>query len=347
MNFKLLVIKSKKKSEEMQKHIDYALSNVDYEIYEEGIDCTNRKIIFIIELNELGYDLELLKWLSKKAKQKNFFENSVGGIIIKSSSELYTKTFAQDVILHSNFLGLSFIGHSVIEITRNYENFITWKKTIDKSLSEIASINCKNLVDKICNFKKKNFKKKILALHSSSYKTSNTLGLWSLVKKELIKNGEMDIDEIHIENGAVFDCKGCSFQTCLNYGKQKSCFYGGIMVKEILPKIEEADIIVWVCPNYNDSISANMLSVINRLTVLYRQISFSNKSFFSIIVSGNSGSDALAKQLIGALNINKGFYLPPYFALMETANDPLKVLELEDVDFKTKEFAYKIINENC
>ena len=145
---------------------------------------------------------------------------------------------------------------------------------------------------------------------------------------------------------SVVDCKGCSFQACLNYGKEKKCFYGGIMVEEILPKIEKSDIIVWVCPNYNDSISSNMLSVINRLTVLYRQISFSDKSFFSIIVSGSSGSDALAKQLIGALNINKGFYLPPYFALMETANDPLKVLELELIDFRTKEFAYRIINEN-
>ena len=192
MNSKLLVIKSKKNSKEMEMHLTYALLNVNYEIYKEGIDCTNRKIIFIIELNELGYDLELLKWLSKKAKINNFFENSIGGIIIKSLSDLYTKTFAQDVIIHSNLLGLSFVGHSVIEITKNYKNFITWEKTIDKPLSEIASINCKKLVDKIYKFKKTNSKKKILALHSSSYKTSNTLGLWSLVKKELKKKWRND-----------------------------------------------------------------------------------------------------------------------------------------------------------
>lgn len=78
------------------------------------------------------------------------------------------------------------------------------------------------------------------------------------------------------------------------------------MVKEILTAIEEADCIIWLCPNYNDAISAKLMAVINRITVLYKRVKFGEKTLFSVVVSGNSGSDCVAKQLIGALNINKG-----------------------------------------
>ena len=71
-------------------------------------------------------------------------------------------------------------------------------------------------------------------------------------------------------------------------------------------------------------------------------MSFHDKAFYAVIVSGNSGSDTVAKQLIGALNINKGFQLPPNFVIMATANDPLKVLEIEGIEDKAKVMADNI-----
>lgn len=154
-----------------------------------------------------------------------------------------------------------------------------------------------------------------------------------------------NITELHVENGAVQDCKGCSFKTCLHYGMQNSCFYGGTMVKEILPAIQKADAVVWVCPNYNDSISANLMAVINRMTALYRTMSFYNKSIFSVIVSGNSGSDSVAKQLIGALNINKGSRLPPYFSIMAVANDTGEIDKVRNIKNMASEFAMHIARQ--
>jgi len=117
------------------------------------------------------------------------------------------------------------------------------------------------------------------------------------------------------------------------------------MVKDILPAIEKADAVVWICPNYNDAISANLMAVINRLTALYRKISFYNKSLFSVIVSGNSGSDSVAKQLIGALSINKGFRLPPYFSIMAIANDTGQIKKVHNIKEYAKNFAQNIMNE--
>ena len=117
------------------------------------------------------------------------------------------------------------------------------------------------------------------------------------------------------------------------------------MVKEVLPAIENADALVWICPNYNDSVSANLMAVINRLTSLYRKTRLYDKSFFSIVVSGNSGSDSVTKQLIDALNVNKGLRLPPYATIMATSNDPGSILRVSNIEKKAKDFAENILKE--
>ncbi len=84
------------------------------------------------------------------------------------------------------------------------------------------------------------------------------------------------------------------------------------------------------------------MAVINRMTVLYKRVKFEDKTLFSVVVSGNTGSDCVDKQLTGALNINKGFRLPPYFALTATASDPGSIINILGIDKKAKEFAENI-----
>jgi len=308
------------------------------------VDLQNRKIIFAIELDECGFNLPLFEMLLKlKKRGDDVLSGSRAVIIIQSSSELFTKSTAQKMIFLTNQMGCRFPGHPVVEATHNLNNFLTWQKTYNLPLVEIYREQARELVKKL---KDENLKlinrPKILVLHSSLFKTSNTLMLWKMVKESL---GGEDIRELHVENGTVVDCRGCSYKTCIHYSEEKSCFYGGIMVKEILPAIEEADCIIWLCPNYNDAISAKLMAVINRMTVLYKRVKFGDKTLFSLVVSGNSGSDCVAKQLIGALNINKGFRLPPYFALTATANDPGSIMKVPGIGQKAKEFAENVKRE--
>lgn len=116
-------------------------------------------------------------------------------------------------------------------------------------------------------------------------------------------------------------------------------------MQEVFPAVEECDALVLLCPNYNDSIAANLMAVINRLTALYRQMSFYNKALFGVVVSGNSGNDTVARQLLGALNINKGFRLPPEFVLMEIANDPGSIKRVQDIRERARIFAERIVAE--
>jgi multimeric flavodoxin WrbA len=307
-------------------------------------DLKNKKILFAVELDECGFNISLFELFSKLYKKgNNSLLNSKGIIIIKSPNELYTKSVSQNIIFLANQIGCSFIGHPIVEATGNLNNLLTWQKRLNMSLENIQLHLSKKLVK---NFIQKEIslinKPKILALHASSHKTSNTLMLWKMTKKHLLN---CSIKEFHVENGTITDCKGCSYITCKHYSENNSCFYGGVITKELLPIIEKADCIVWICPNYNDAISAKLMAVINRMTVLYRRTKFYDKTFFSIIVSGNSGSDSVAKQLIGALNINKGFRLPPYFSLIATANDPGSIKKVYNIEEKAKKFANHILKE--
>jgi len=108
--------------------------------------------------------------------------------------------------------------------------------------------------------------------------------------------------------------------------------------------VRRADAILMVCPNYNDALSANITAFINRLTALFRQTRFYDKALFAIVVSGYSGGDIVARQLVSALNMNKSFRLPQNFALIETANDPGAALSLPGIEHRLDAFAQNILH---
>lgn len=340
----LYLIQTGKITEKFKEIIDYSTKDYTPKLITssgELPDLKGKKIIFAIELDQCGFNIPLFDILLKlKKRGDRSLLNSKAVIIVQSSSELFTKSIARKIILLCNQMGCAFSGHPVVEAIKNLDNFLTWQKNYNMPLFEIYKRKCKELVYNLIKEKLVQIDHpKMLVLHSSFFKTSNTLMLWRMVKKNL--EGE-EIRELHVENGTVVDCRGCSYKTCIHYSEEKSCFYGGVMVKEILPAIEGADSIIWLCPNYNDAISAKLMAVINRMTVLYKRVDFHNKTIFSIIVSGNSGSDCVAKQLIGALNINKGFRLPPYFSLTAIANDSGAVKKIPGIKIEAKAFSNRI-----
>ena len=165
--------------------------------------------------------------------------------------------------------------------------------------------------------------------------------LWELVKAGLPP--EVEITEICLRNGTIADCVGCSYTTCLHFGERGGCFYGGPMVDEVFPAVRECDALVMLCANYNDALAANLTAFINRLTALYRQARFYDKRLYGLVVSGYSGGDIIARQLISALNMNKSFYLPPRFCLLETANEKGSLAKLPGIARRGMEFAGRMM----
>lgn len=315
------------------------------ERYDSTICYRNRKIVFLVDLDELGFCQcihgQLLALWQRHGDSA--MQDSEGMIVLSSPSDLYSKRAAQNIAFWANRMGCRFMGHSLVESLYDLSNFKTWQKTVHLSLEEIRADQCGRLFERFFHYRQPvAHNPKILALHASSQETSNTLMLWRGIERFL---SDLLVDTLHIENGSVVDCKGCDFVTCSHFARQKSCFYGGTVTRDVLPTIERADIVVIISPNYNDALSAMHTALINRLTALYRRFPLYEKRFYGVIVSGNSGSDSVACQMLGALNFNKGMDMPPGFSIMRTANDPGSILKDKDFDCYTKAFAERIIRE--
>ncbi len=300
-----------------------------------------QKVLFCFELDAFG-DSEGVYPLVKDAliEDNSAFEGVLAALIVVSKTEFYTKRFAQSFIFNLSKHGVSFIGHPLLEIIEGYKNLRTWQKSIQRTLPQISVQLINQLLERFEHEAHKLYTSpKILVLHASQDATSNTLMLWNEVSSHL---QHVSTRVLHVENGTIVDCKGCGFTQCIHYSEKNACFYGGQVILEILPAIEEADIVIWLLPNYNDAISAMLTAIINRMTVLYRRVALHEKTMFAIVVSGNSGGDSVANQLLGALNINKGLFLPQNFLLSAIANDPGTVLEIESIKEQAEAFANQI-----
>lgn len=337
--------REKSKTKRLSAILENSLGDYTYDTVttvEEFDDLKNKKLLFAISLGESGINLELYGILKKIRLDRTCFDGCVAGVIVDGNSELYTKSVARELVLSANMAGCNFPGKPLVEGTRSLDNFNIIAKNLDTDNLGAYIQSGKLLVKNIMRFdppRKKN--PKLLVLHASNYKTSNTLTLWEMIKKHL---GNCEIIDISIRNGTIKDCIGCPYKTCQHFGEESSCFYGGVIVDKVYPAILDCDALILLCPNYNDSVSANLSAFINRLTALLRKTKFYDKYLFTVIVSGYSGSDIVAQQLISGLNMNKTFILPSRFAMMETANNPGSIIKLQGIEERAELFAQNILN---
>ena len=303
-------------------------------------------VLFVISLGKDGVNLEYTKLLRFLRSCPGILDGCVAGIITDGESDLYTKSVARELVFTANEAGCAFVGRPLVEGTRTLSNFAVVAQIMETDEPSAYRRSAALLVKEILEFRRKKMRRpKLLVLHASIRKTSNTLALWNKTEACLKASGaELDIRTISLQNGTLYDCAGCPYRTCLHYGEQGSCFYGGVMVEEVYPALRDADALLMVCPNYNDALGANLTAFINRLTAMYRAHPFTDKALFAIVVSGYSGSDMLASQLIAALNMNKSFYLPPRFCMTATAHEPGSAMRIPGIETLIDSFATAIRN---
>lgn len=321
----------------------YNYQTIDSAFKLESTKANGCSLIFAVNLGDSGINLEYFNMLKLIRNRRDLFTGCVGGLIVDGSSELFTKSIARDLVFSANRSGCTFPGAPLVEGTGTLDNFNTTAKNLDTDNMGAYLSAGRDLMERVVNFKKPEIQNpRILALHVGNPTSSNTLMLWDMVKKNL---EDIDIKEISLRDGQVRDCIGCDYETCLHFGEKKRCFYGGIITSEVYPTILDCHGLVMLCANYNDAVSAYLAAFINRLTALFRVYRFFDKRLYSVIVSGYSGSDIVAQQLIAGLNMNKTFFLPPEFALMETANNPGAILNVDGIKDRARDFGESIMRE--
>ncbi len=296
-----------------------------------------QRLLFLIPLGEDGINLEWYAMLKLFRTQTDCLKDSWAGIIIDGNTEYWTKAAARELALTINEAGCGLIGRPLCEATGSLQNYLVLSEVQNVSLLEAYQNRVRELVMHLMSFRAHEKRRSsILCIHSCNQETSNTWRLWEMVKERLPQ--KVDIQEISLRRKVVEDCAGCSFDTCMYFSRRQSCFYGGTIVSEVYPALEKSDALMVLSPNYNDAMGANLVAFVNRLTALYRKKPFSDKYLFSIIVSGYSGGDIVAQQLLGSLCMNKSFILPPHFSLKETGMHPGSV-EAIDIDRRAAVFA--------
>ena len=304
----------------------------------------NQRVLFAVPLDESGVNHGYYDLLAYLRTHPGCLDGSVGGVLVDGPGDLYTKAVGRELVLSASRAGCAFPGRPLVEATGDLRNFTVQAKNAGCSSEEAYRLAAADLTDRVLGFAPpKRHQPKLLVLHASNHRTSNTLALWSRCRERLGKVCE--ITEIGLRNGTLEDCAGCPYTMCLHFGEKGDCFYGGVMVQEVSPAIRESDAVVLLCPNYNDALSANLTAAINRLTALYRTTPFTDKAVFAIVVSGYSGGDIVARQVVSALNMNKGFWLPPNFCLLETANDAGTAVELPGIEERLSEFTENILRQ--
>ena len=311
---------------------------------EEGLaGLEGQKLLFAVALDKGGCNPSYYSLLSRLRRDAQSLDGCQAAVVVTGVGELYTKDVARDLVLAANMAGCAFIGRPLVEATGSLRNFRVQAQIHGTDERSAFRLALEELIDRLLYWPAPPKIKKLLALHASVRSTSNTLALWELVKAGL--DPDTEVRELCLRNGTVADCNGCTYTTCLHFGEQGGCFYGGPMVDEVFPAVRECDALVMLCANYNDALAANLTAFVNRLTALFRQSRFYDKRLYGLVVSGYSGGDLLARQLISALNMNKSFYLPPRFCMLETANEKGSLVRLPGVADRAAAFGRRIGTE--
>jgi len=219
----------KEKTLRMRSVLKYALEGQKIsrriETVKELEDLQGCRILFAVNLGASGINLSFYAMLKKIRLHSHMFEGCVGGVIVDGQSVLYTKAVARDLVFAANTAGCAFIGRPLVEGPASLANFHILAQINDTDEWSAYHREARSMVERICSTKPpRPGRGEVLVLHASSRSTSNTLMLWEMIRSHL---GERPITEICLRNGTVKDCVGCPYKTCLHFGEQNSCFYGG------------------------------------------------------------------------------------------------------------------------
>ena len=336
----------KQDNDRLEQVLAHALAGVEVRTVHwawELDGLAGQRLLFAVPVGEYGFNSEYQRMLIRLRAEPHLLEGCVAGLVVDGGGELYTKSTATELTLAANLAGCTFVGCPLVEGTGSLSNFRVRSVLLHSDLRGAYFAAARELVERVRSFAPvTGDRPRLLALHASTRQVSNTMDLWERVKRRV--EAYCDVEEIGLRNGTLADCSGCPYTTCLHFGEQGGCFYGGVMQEEVYPAVRRADALVMICPNYNDALSANITAFINRLTALFRQTRFYDKSLYAIVVSGYSGGDIVARQLVSALNMNKSFFLPGRFAMIETANDPGAAMALSGIEGRLDDFARNILN---
>lgn len=333
-------------SDRLRETAAAALEGTAHRFLSAGDDLRGKRVLFALSTDVGGMDAPTLALLRRLRLEKDAMQGSCAAVLLDGAGELYTKQLAQDVVFAANGTGCAFMGKPLVEGTGSLYNQHILAARLGLTPEQTYRTRARGLVRRLETFQPPRFRRpRLLMLHASESGRSSTLWMGREICRRL--SDACEITELSLRNGTIHDCRGCSYRTCLHFAENGGCFYGGAISETVLPAIRDCDAMLFLCPNYNDAVGANISALFNRLTSLLLQSELYDKYLFGIVVSGYSGGDLVARQLLGAMCLNKTAMLPPRFCLLRTANDLPTAQHARDAAQCLDEFARRIRETIC
>lgn len=296
------------------------------------------RILFAATLDEYGCNAQLDEILRVIRRHDGAYDGSWAGILVDAQTELYSKSAARSLAYALNMSGCGLIGNPLVEGTLSLRNLEITAERHGTTLREAYLAKARDLTERLVLFCPPVYERpRLLCLHSSNVPTSNTLWLWSQIRGQF--SDDVEVREVSLREGGIPDCAGCNYNACMYYSEKGSCYYGGQIVTDLYPALQWCNGIVVLAPNYNDALGANLTASLNRMTAMYRRQPFYDRYVFGVVVSGYSGGDLVASQILDGFNMNKAFILPPRFAMTETAYRRGSMQQIEGIESKAGAFA--------
>lgn len=324
----------------------HALQALPHRFLPPDADLRGRRVLFALSVDGGGMDAPTLALLRRLRLEPDTMAGSIGAVLLDGSGELYTKQLAQALVLAANSAGCTFPGKPLVEGTGSLYNQHILAQQRGLSWEQTYFVRAAELAQRLAAFTPPRFRRpRLLVLHASEPARSSTLYLGRALCERLTDCCE--IQEIALQNGTIHDCRGCSYSACLHFAENGGCFYGGAIADTVLPAIRDCDAMLFLCPNYNDAVSANISALFNRLTNLLLHCHLYDKYLYGIVVSGYSGGDLVARQLLGTMCLNKTAILPPKFCMLRTANDLPTIRAQADIPRELDAFAQRMRETLC
>ncbi len=182
--------------------LEYALAGTPYKLIshlEEFIalcpdtalrtapDGKDRQLLFAVNLARGGMNLSYARLLYHLSCHSHCLEGWTGAVLVDGSEELFTKKIGRELIFMANRAGCAFPGKPLVEGTGSLYNFNVQAKLQGIDNLQAYKESARRLVKKVTAFvpRWEGMGQRVLALHASSRRTSNTLLLWELVRQHL------------------------------------------------------------------------------------------------------------------------------------------------------------------
>jgi len=264
--------------------LERVLEQLQLQTVSPDADLRGKRLLFAVSVDAAGPAPAFYEWLRRLRTDRHCLDGATACLVVDGATELYTKSAAQELVLAANLAGCRFPGRPLVEATGSLYNQHIMARNLGLSWQQTYAHRVRELVQRLEEFSPPVFQRpNVLLLHASDQKRSNTLDLGRAVCRHL--EDSCNVREIQLLNGTVHDCRGCGYHTCLHFAENNTCFYGGVVADAVLPAIRDADLLLFLCPNYNDALGANLVALINRMT--RRELSADEVYIFSVRLCDN------------------------------------------------------------